>query len=368
MKKSLSWLLITVLAISVIAVVSFSGCKEEAAPPAEEPVAEEPVAEEPVAEEPTAEEPAAEEGPFTIAMIVKSAGNPFFEAAERGGLEVTEMFGDTLIYQGPETATAEGQIELIEALIAQRVDGISISANDPDALVNICQRAMDEGIKVISWDSGIASEGRILHINQADTELIGRTQVQMIAEMIDYEGQIAILSATSQATNQNAWIEWMKEELKEDEYANMELVATVYGDDEREKSYNEAIGLFASYPDLKGIISPTTVGIAATGSAIEDQGLTGQVQLTGLGLPSEMKEYILNGTCQAMALWNPVDLGYMATYVTRLLITGEIKGEIGETFEIGRFGERTIVEEDEILLGPPFQFDASNIEEWAEVY
>lgn len=367
MKKSLLWLLVLVMAISVTAVFSLSGCKEEAVVTEEEVTEEAVVAEE---EEEEEEEVVAEA--YTIGMIVKNTGNPFFEAAQRGGLEVTDEFGDTLIFQGPETATVEGQIALIDALIAQGVDGIAISANDPEALVPICKRALDAGIVVISWDSGIAPEGRILHLNQADTELIGRVEVQMIAEMINYEGQIAILSATSQATNQNAWIEWMKEELKDEKYANMELVATVYGDDEREKSYNEAIGLFASYPDLKGIISPTTVGIAATGRALEDQGLNGQIHLTGLGLPSEMKEYILNGTCLAMALWNPCDLGNMAIYITRALITGEITGEIGETLVIGDFGEKTIIEgadgAPEILLGPPFQFNAENIEEWATVY
>lgn len=366
MKKSLLWLVVLVLAISITAVFSLSGCKPKAAEEEAAPAVEEAAAEEEAA--PAVEEVAEA---YTIGMIVKNSGNPFFEAAQRGGQAVVDEFGDTLIFQGPETATVEGQIALIEALIDQQVDGIAISANDPQALVPVCQSALEAGIKVISWDSGVAQEGRILHVNQADTELIGRGQVQMIAEMIDYEGQIAILSATSQATNQNAWIEWMKEELKDPKYANMELVATVYGDDEREKSYNEAIGLFASYPDLKGIISPTTVGVAATARALEDQGLNGQIQLTGLGLPSEMEEYILDGTCQAMALWNPTDLGYMAIYVTRALITGEITGAVGEKLVIGDFGEREIMDVGngpEILLGPPFQFNAENIAEWADVY
>jgi len=365
MKKSLLLFLIVVFTLSMVATFSLAGCKEEEVAEAKEEVAEEEVAEE------AAEEEVTGEGPFTIAMVVKSLGNPFFEKCKEGGESVTGEFGDTLIFQGPETATAEGQITLIDALIAQGVDGIAISANDSAALVPKCKEAMDAGIKVISFDSGIDPEGRILHVNQADPELIGRGQVQMIAEMINYEGQIAILSATSEATNQNLWIEWMKEELTKSDYENMELVAVVYGDDEREKSYNEAIGLFASYPDLKGIISPTTVGVAATARAIEDQGLEGKVQLTGLGLPSEMAEYILSGTCQKMALWNPIDLGNIATYITRALVTGEISGEVGEKLDVPGFGEKEIVDTgngSEVLMGPPFEFDASNIEEWAQVY
>jgi rhamnose transport system substrate-binding protein len=309
---------------------------------------------------------------YTMAMIVKNVGNPFFEASRKGGQEVADLFGDTFIFQGPETPTAEGQISLIEALIAQKVDGIAITANDPTALVPVCKKALAAGIKVITWDSAVAPEGRLIFVNQADMEQIGRIEVQMLGEMIGYTGEIAILSAAATMTNQNTWIEWMKKELEVPKYANMKLVTTVYGDDLREKSYNEAMGLFKSYPNLKGIISPTTVGIAATGRALKDAELSGKIQLTGLGLPSEMAEYIREGTCKEMALWNPIDLGYLAMYMTHLLITGELKNKVGEKFKAGKFGERVILDEGKggkmVLLGPPFKFNKENIDDWANVY
>ncbi len=304
-----------------------------------------------------------------IAMVVKNLGNAFFEACHEGGLEaVEELGGIELIFQGPSTPTAEGQIEIIDSLIAQRVDGIAISANDVNALVPICKRAMDMGIVVISFDSGIAPEGRMLNLDPSGAEFIGRSQVNMMADLVDYKGQIAILSASSQHTNQNLWIEWMKEELKEPEYQDMELVAVVYGDDLSDKSYREANGLFQSYPDLKGIISPTTVGIAATGKAIEDAGKIGEIQLTGLGLPSEMKQYILNGTCEKMALWNPIDLGYSATYITYKLIQGELEAEEGQVFEVGRMGQIEVGENNNAVMGEPFVFNKENIEQFAEIY
>ena len=172
--------------------------------------------------------------------------------------------------------------------------------------------------------------------------------------------------------NQNTWIEWMKEELKDPKYENMELVTVVYGDDLREKSYTEAQGLFKSYPNLKGIISPTTVGIAAAGRALTDAGLCGQIALTGLGLPSEMAEYIESGCCEGMALWNPIELGYMATHVSHLMASGEITGKPGETLAVGKLGERTIVDDGEgggmVMLGPPFVFNPDNIADWKDVY
>jgi rhamnose transport system substrate-binding protein len=166
--------------------------------------------------------------------------------------------------------------------------------------------------------------------------------------------------------------EYMKQELEDPKYDKMELVTIVYGDDLREKSYNEAMGLFKSYPNLKGIISPTTVGIGATGNAITDADLIGKVHLTGLGLPSEMAEWIKNGACEAMFLWNPIDLGFLTGHTAALMVKGEIEGKLGEAFTAGRMGEKEIVDDGagglEIMLGPPFRFDASNIDEWKDVY
>lgn len=232
----------------------------------------------------------------------------------------------------------------------------------------ICKMAANNGIVVISFDSGIAPEGRILHLAPSSSEFIGRSQIKTVAEMIDFSGQIAVLSASSQATNQNTWIEWMKEEIKEPAYANMELVSVVYGDDLSDKSYREAMGLFKSYPDLKGIISPTTVGIAAAGKALEDAGLSGQIALTGLGLPSEMKQYIKNGTCEKMSLWNPIDLGYSSTYIAYLLIKNMISGSPNETMTEGRMGKIVIDSEGTAVMSEPYVFDVSNIDKFADIY
>lgn len=340
----------------IVAAVVLAACAPKAAPT-------------PLPATPTS--PPAKKG-FKIAMVVKNLGNPFFEAAKKGCEEAAKELGDECIFQGPSTPTAEGQISIIDALIAQKVDAIAITANDPDALVPVCKKAMDAGIKVVTWDSGVAPAGRQIFVNQADMEQIGRIEVQMLGEMIGYKGEIAILSAASTMTNQNTWIEWMKKELELPKYKDMKLVGTVYGDDLREKSYTEAQGLFKSYPNLKGIISPTTVGIAATGRALTDAGLCGKIALTGLGLPSEMAEYIKSGCCKEMALWNPIELGYLATYVSHYMASGELKGKVGEKFTGGKLGERTTVDEGNggvmVLMGPPFKFNAQNIDEWKAVY
>jgi rhamnose transport system substrate-binding protein len=257
-------------------------------------------------------------------------------------------------------------------LTAQKVNTMAVTANDPNALVPAGKKAMDAGVKMVTFDSAIAPAGRQIFVNQADPEQIGRLQVQLLAKMINYEGDIAILSAASTMANQNTWIEWMKKELQDPKYAKMKLVATVYGNDLRDKSYTETQGLIKSYPNLKGIISPTTVGIAAAARALQDANLCGKIALTGLGLPSEMASYVKNNCSSAFALWNPVDLGYLTAYVSHYMASGQLTGQPGQTFVAGHLGNKTTVAEagggTQVLLGPPFVFDANNIDQWSKVY
>ncbi|MEL7416239.1 MAG: rhamnose ABC transporter substrate-binding protein, partial [Pseudomonadota bacterium] len=221
-----------------------------------------------------------------IALVVKALGIGFFEAAAEGAEEAAaELGGVEIIYTGPTDTTAEGQIEVINSLIAQGVDAIAISANDPDAVVPALKRAMDRGITVISWDSGVSEGGRMMHLNPSSTALIGNTIIKLAADHMPDGGDVAILSASATATNQNAWIAAAEEALPN--YAGVNLVATVYGDDLSDKSYREAQGLMASHPDLKAIIAPTTVGILAACQAVTDAGKIGEINVTGLGLPSE---------------------------------------------------------------------------------
>lgn len=306
-----------------------------------------------------------------FAIIFKNTGNPYGEKQMEGFKNAIEELGHEAILKAPDQPTAEAQIQMIEELISQKVDSIAMVANDPDALQPALEKAMNAGIKVMSLDSAVNAQSRMVHVNQADPERIGRTLIQGVFEMIGGSGEIAILSATSQATNQNTWIEWMKKELEDPKYKDVKLVKVAYGDDLRDKSVSETEALLKSYPNLKGIIAPTTVGIAAAGKVLTDKGLKGKVQLTGLGLPSEMAEYIESGVCPWMYLWNPIDVGYLSGYVADALVEGTLTGKVGEKLTAGRLGEKEVVADGDgtqIMLGDPFKFDASNIGEWKSVY
>jgi len=304
-----------------------------------------------------------------IAMVVKNLGNGFFDAAHTGADEAAKQLGDVeVIYTGPTTPSAEGQIEIINALISQKVDAIVISANDPNALVPIAKKAMQRGIKVVSFDSGLAPDGRQMQLNPSNAELIGEKQIQMASQEIGGAGEIAILSASAQATNQNIWIGVMKKVLDKPEYSKIKLVATVYGDDQSDKSYREAIGLLRSHPQLKAIIAPTTVGIVAASKAVADEHLVGKVYVTGLGLPSEMAGHVKSGAVKEFAIWNPIDLGYTATYLGYAAVKGKATGKPGEQIAAGRMGKVTMEADGEAAMAAPFTYNAGNVEKFAKIF
>ena len=304
-----------------------------------------------------------------IAMVVKSLGNGFFDAAHEGGKEAAKELGDVeLIYTGPTAATAEAQIEVINSLVSQKVDALAISANDKDALVPIAKRAAQRGIKVISFDSGIAPAGRILQLNPSNNALIGDKLAEMASEASGGSGEIAVLSATAQATNQNIWIGEMKKALAKPEFAKLKLVATVYGDDQSDKSYREALGLLRSNPNLKVIIAPTTVGIVASAKAVADEKLVGKVFVTGLGLPSEMAGHVKSGAVKSFAIWNPIDLGYTATYLAYAAVKGKATGKQGEQIPVGRMGKVTMEADGEAAMAPPFTYNAGNVDKFAKIF
>jgi rhamnose transport system substrate-binding protein len=303
----------------------------------------------------------------TIALLVKNLGNGFFDAADKGAEQAAKDLGDVkIIYTGPKEATPEGQIDIINQLVAQGVNAIAVSANDADALVPALKKAMERGVTVISFDSGVAKDGRQMNLLASATDLIGDQCLKMANDLLKEKGDVAILSASSTATNQNSWIEVMKRDVAK--YPNVNLVDTVYGDDNDDKSLAEAKGLIQKYPNLKVIIAPTTVGIRQSAVVVEDQKLVGKVFVTGLGLPSEMLSHVKSGASPAFALWNPIDLGYAATTIAYNLATGKEKATAGGELSMGKLGKVKLDDNLSGPMAPPFVFDASNIDQFSKVY
>ncbi len=302
----------------------------------------------------------------TFYYIPKDTLNPYEVIADHGGkLALTEL-GDTQVVSSGTQDTAAAQQPAIQAAIQSHAAGIVIAGNDPQAVCPALKQAQAAGAKIVAFDSDVNC--RQLFINQADTETIGRSQVKLLATLMHFSGQFAILSAASTAANQNAWIKYMLLELKKPAYKNMKMVKIYYGNDNPAQSRAATVSMLQAYPNLKGIESPTTVGISSAAQYLSTSKYKGKVALTGLGLPSQMKTYVHNGTVKAFALWNPEDLGYLAGYAVSALSDGTITGKVGETFKAGKLGKYTIIKgpdgKPQVILGPPYTFTIKNVDKF----
>ncbi|MFC3300637.1 rhamnose ABC transporter substrate-binding protein [Arthrobacter agilis] len=306
------------------------------------------------------------DGEQTITFIPKQLNNPYTDVVLGGGEDGAAEAGfASSEVVGPLDASASSQVSFINAETQRGTNVIVIAANDPDAVGPALEEARTAGAKIVAFDSDTNPDYRDLFVSQVNAKDVALIQLELISEQIGGEGEIAILSATANATNQNEWIKYMEEELASNpDYADIELVAKVYGDDDDTKSFQEAQGLLQAYPDLKGIISPTTVGIAATARYMSTSEYKGEVALTGLGLPNEMRPFVKDGTVTEFALWDPAQLGYVAAFAGKALADGDITGETGDTFEAGELGDREIGEDGIVLVGPPTQFNADNIDDY----
>ena len=298
----------------------------------------------------------------SVTFIPKNLGNPYFDTSNAGGEEAIEEFGGSYEQVGPAEGSPDGQVQYINTATQQARNALVISANDPDALCDAINEAQDADISIVTFDADTNPDCRDIFVNQADAAGIAKSQVDLIAEQIGDAGEIAFLSAAANATNQNEWIKLMEQEIAAN-HPDIKVVDTVYGDDDDQKSFDATAALLQSHPNLKGIISPTTVGIAAAARYLSTSDAKGKVKLTGLGTPNQMREYVKDGTVEAFALWNPNDLGYLAAWTAKALVDGDIEGE-GDTFEAGRLGEYTVGADNVVLLGDPFVFNAENIDDF----
>ena len=308
-----------------------------------------------------------------LVLLPKFLGIAVFDQAHDGAEEAAKELKnpEKLEFLGPTAANSvAGQIEIVTNAATQKMNAVMISNNAGDQIVPAAKAAKAAGLKVVTWDSPIpTAEGEDIFIAQVDFNETGKVMADMALNILGADGgSFAILSASPDAANQNAWIAAMKEALKDAKYAKLKLLDTVYGNDQSEDSYKQALALVDKYPDMKLIMAPTSVGIVAAAKALQDENLCDKVKVSGLGLPSEMKAYNKNGCAPEFALWSFVDLGYLTYYTTYMLATGAIQGKEGETYEAGRMGAYTITKDPtrksglRVLMGPFSIYNKDNID------
>ncbi|MBP85244.1 MAG: secreted solute-binding lipoprotein [Planctomycetaceae bacterium] len=296
-------------------------------------------------------------------MLPKIKGISYFSSCYDGAKEAAEELGNIqLVYDGPTDGDPKKQAEMIEQWMVDGVDVICVSPNAPDVVANAMREARDAGVKVITWDADGLPDSRSFFVNQATAQSIGEGLVNtMVADLggADVEGDIVIISSDATSANQNSWIDVMKPAI---EKTKLNLATIKYPGENSSNALADAQDVIKKYPNLKGLFGISSVSFPGSAEAVEQSGKSGEILVTGLSTPNDMKDFVHNGTVKSVVLWNTIDLGYLTVYVAEALATGKLTA--GDTsFTAGRLGEKPI-ESDNVILGDIIVFTKENIDEY----
>ncbi|HVT89324.1 MAG TPA: substrate-binding domain-containing protein [Tepidisphaeraceae bacterium] len=295
-----------------------------------------------------------------IGMVPKSKGDEYFIACRKGADEAAEQLGVKLIWDGPTEPEAARQNEVVDDWITRGVDVIAVSVENKAGISTVLRKAREKGIKVITWDADSESDARDYFINQATPEGIGQSLMDNAAGVMQNKGEFALIMASRTAGNMIAWSAAVKARLTE-KYPDIKLVAEEACEDRPILAFNQASAIIKANPNVKLIMTICAPGMPPTAEAVKQSGRT-DVKVIGLGTPKANATYVHEGVTQAVILWNSVDLGYLTVHAAKALAEGRLK--VGETsIDAGRLGKIEI-KGDNVLLGSPFRFDKTNIDQF----
>ena len=293
---------------------------------------------------------------FTVAMMPKNKGNPYFVSCRQGAEEAARELGVVLLWDGPTETDPAKQNEVVETWITRGVDVIAASVENREGLATVLRKARAKGIKVVTWDADTAADARDVFVNQATPEGIAQTLTDRAATLLGGKGEFAIITASLTAANQNEWIKHIKARLAE-KYPDLTLAAIRPSDDKQDQAFTEAQNILKVYPNVKlimGISSPAVPGAAEAMKQADRR----DVKVIGLALPNACKPYIHDGWIDSIVLWNTGDLGYLTVQVAHALGRGPLDPA---TFKAGRLGAIK-VDGSQVILGAPFVFDKGNVD------
>lgn len=301
-------------------------------------------------------------GPYQIGMLPKFTSDPYFKAVNQGAQDAAKELGVKLDFNGPVNADVTQQSDIINRWIQSQYDAITVSANDPDAIVPALQNAKSKGIKTSTFDADVKKEGRDVFLMPVTFEDMGKTMVEMMAKQTGGKGKFLVVTAVLTAPNQNAWIKEMKKYMKK-KYPQMSIEAILPGNEDLAQSRNVALNYLRSHPDTNGVFCVTGIATPGVAEAVEQLGLKKKVVVTGLGVPNLVRKYIKNGTIQEVCLWDPKNLGYATIHLVKAQLDGTLNPK-SKVFKAGKLGELKFVNDDTVLLGPPTIFNKENIDQY----
>jgi rhamnose ABC transporter rhamnose-binding protein len=296
---------------------------------------------------------------MTIAVMPKLVGIDYFNAVQKGAEEAAKELNVELVWDGPTGNDVTKQAEMLDTWIARKVNAIAVAPNDPHALAPTLKKAQKRGIKVLTYDADSDENSREYFVNQATAQAIGYGLVDVMAEQIGGKGEVATVTGSMTAANQNTWMKFMDERIKE-KYPEMKIVTVKPSEEDQQLAVQVTQDLLKAYPNLKGIFAITSVALPGAALAVKQAGQSGKIAITGLSTPKSMTQFVDDGTVKTFLLWNPIDLGYLTVHAAKATAAGQ---KLGDKIHAGRLGDKQ-VSGTQILLGDPMRFTKENIHQF----
>jgi rhamnose transport system substrate-binding protein len=302
-------------------------------------------------------------GKVKVAFVPKLQGSPYFEAMDTGAKQAASDLGDVeWLYQGPTSADAAAQAQIVRSYIQQKVDALVIAPNDPDSMAPLMKQAQDAGIKVLTADTDAPNSVREAFVNQATADGIGNTTAETLMKAMGGKGKWAIVSCGETAENLNSWIAAEKAYVSA-KYPEAELVDVVYSGEDQAKGTQMSTDLMSAHPDLKGLLGQCTTSAVGVAQAVKDAGKIGQVFTVGIGTPKSMKPYLADGSSSGSILWNVANLGYLTAWAGEQLAKGktfEATNKVNDQMPDVKWDEATKT----LVLGEPLLITTENVDQF----
>lgn len=301
-------------------------------------------------------------GQWTVGMLPKTTADPFFVAAHQGAEEAAKELGMKVVYNGPATLDVAGQAQIIGQWAQQHLDAITVSANDPNALVPALKQAAAAGVKVSAWNADVAPGARQYFMNNPTPEALGSTLADEVVHSTGPKVKVLVITSTLTAPNQNSWLRALQAYVAQ-RYPGFQIQKVLPGQADTATSYNVAKEWLQAHPETQAILTLDGSALAGAAKAVDSLGKRGKIVLTGIGVPSQNGKDILSGTVKSAVLWSPVDLGYATMYMVHAQLTGQLR--VGQrTLQAGRLGTLQFGAPDTILLGKPLVFTKANVQNY----
>lgn len=297
-----------------------------------------------------------------VAFVPQIIGIPYFKAMENGGNRAAKAFGVDFIYSGPVDTNPMDQLQIVQNLIAQGVNAISVSVLDASSIAPVIAQAKAKNVKLFTSDSDAPDSGRAVYVAQATDEGLGDAVIDEMVKRVGDHAKIGIVSGEATASNLNAWIGFMQQRVKE-KYPNVTLLKPQFAGGTASRAAQISADMIASNPDLKGIIAVASTTCPGVAQAIETAGKIGKVVGTGYCSPDTARAYLKSGSFGFSVLWDPEKLGYLTVWAGKQLIDGKpfsAENSVPGLDQKVKYDAKTGV----LLLGSPAVFTAQNVDQF----